>query len=279
MKSYSYFKRSESLLLKAAARLRVVWLKCQDMTYEALKIEAFHFWRGSGNLGTPSTYNFQTSLPAKQQEATTSFIGHSLLTGTMVSDHVYKLCQEVPSVSSEFAKNPQEAPIDIIKRLYGHHKPNTSHEVSGNERPVATPADLERARQCGKWGASQPSEFFLQIYHDVLQTFDADVLGGMVSPPLMGSYGTVPLTVIAPLADIIRHMSNLIVRAEKEVFLITCSWSPSVAQILISDALKELSVRAGKRGQRVVVKVMYDKAGAANFINNRQVVKPEAYSG
>lgn len=104
-------------------------------------------------------------------------------------------------------------------------------------------------------------------------------MGGTVSPPLMGSYGTIPLTVIAPLADIIRHMPNLIVRAEKEVILITCSWSASVAQRLISDALKELSVRAGRRGERVVVKVMYDKAGAAQFINNRQQVKPEVYSG
>lgn len=95
----------------------------------------------------------------------------------------------------------------------------------------------------------------------------------------MGSYGTIPLTVTAPLADIIRHMINLIVRAEKEVILITCSWSASVAQRLISDALKELSVRAGRRGERVVVKVMYDKAGAAQFINNRQQVKPEVYSG
>ena len=100
-----------------------------------------------------------------------------------------------------------------------------------------------------------------------------------MSPPLMGGYGTIPLTVIAPLADIVRHMANLIVRAEKEVVLITCSWSPSVAQKLISDALKELSARAGRRGERVIAKVMYDKASAANFINNRQPVKPEVYSG
>jgi len=113
----------------------------------------------------------------------------------------------------------------------------------------------------------------------VLSCLDADPLGGMVSPSLMGSYGTIPLTIIAPLADIFRHMANLIVRAEKEVIFITCSWSPSVASRLISDALKELSARAGRRGERVVVKVMYDKAGAAQFINNRQDVKPEAYSG
>ena len=88
-----------------------------------------------------------------------------------------------------------------------------------------------------------------------------------------------PLTVIAPLADIVRHMSNLIVRAETEVILITCSWSPSVAQRLISDALKELSKRAGQRGTRVTVKMMYDKAGPAHFVNSRQQVEPKTYSG
>lgn len=113
----------------------------------------------------------------------------------------------------------------------------------------------------------------------MLATLDADALGGMVSPPLMGSHGTIPLTVIAPLADIVRHMSNLIVRAEREVILITCSWSPSVAQALVRDALFELSARAGRRGQRVTVKLMYDKAGPAQFVNNRQQVKPDVYSG
>lgn len=172
----------------------------------------------------------------------------------MVSDHAFKLCQEISTISSESAKNPSEAPIDIIKRLYGHHKPNTSHEASRVDRPIASVTDLERALQCGRWGPQQPSEFFLRVYHDVLDTLDADPLGGMVSPPLMGSYGSMPLTVIAPLADIFRHMSNLIVRAEKEVIFITCSWSPSVASRLISDALKELSARCGRRRERVVVK-------------------------
>jgi phosphatidylserine/phosphatidylglycerophosphate/cardiolipin synthase-like enzyme len=71
----------------------------------------------------------------------------------------------------------------------------------------------------------------------------------------------------------------MIVRAEREVFFITCSWSPSVAQRLVKNALIELSRRAGERGQRVVVKMMYDKAAAANAFNAHQVVKPAAYSG
>ena len=88
-----------------------------------------------------------------------------------------------------------------------------------------------------------------------------------------------PLTVIAPLEDIFRHMSNLIVRAEKEVVMVTCSWAPSAASRFISDALKELSMRAGKKSERAVVKIMFDKAGAANFLDPRQMVKPETYSG
>ena len=197
----------------------------------------------------------------------------------MATKQPFTLCQESLTVSSEFAKNQKEAPTDIIKRLYGDCKPDTRSEISEKERSPATSEDLEKARQCGKWGHQQPSEFFLRVYNDALRCLIADPLGSMVSPPLMGSHGSIPLTVIAPLADIIRHMSNLIVRAEKEVFLITCSWSPSVASRLVSDALKELSVRAGQRGDRMIVKVMYDKAGAAQFMNNRQTVTPEVYSG
>ncbi|KAM0228267.1 hypothetical protein ACHAP5_011986 [Fusarium lateritium] len=103
-------------------------------------------------------------------------------------------------------------------------------------------------------------------------------MAGVVSPPLMGSHGTMPLTVIAPLADVMRHCSNLIVRAQKEVFYITCSWAPSVAQALLKNALIELSRRAGKRGERVVVKIMFDKPGPANAITPHQPIKVKTYT-
>jgi len=197
----------------------------------------------------------------------------------MVSEHGFKLCQETSTISSEFAKNPNEAPTEIAKRLYGRNKPSAvNQDPSRIDRPDISVVDLDRARQCGRWGSNEPSELFLRVFHDVISCLDADPLEGMVSPPLMGSHGTIPLTIIAPLADIFRHMANLIVRAEKEVIFITCAWSASVAARLISDALKELSARAGRRGERVLVKVMYDKAGAAQFVNCRQPVKPEVYS-
>jgi hypothetical protein len=172
----------------------------------------------------------------------------------MVSEHVVKLCQETETVSSVLAKKPTEPPGDICKQLYGQYKQDFHAHLDNNPPPLSAEG-LERVRQCGRWGPTQPSPLFLQAYGDALNCLDADPLSGVVSPPLMGSHGTIPLTVIAPLADIIRHCSNLIVRAEKEVFFITCSWSPSVAQRLIKEALIELSRRAGARGDRVVVKM------------------------
>lgn len=198
-------------------------------------------------------------------------------TAKMVSEHVFKLCQETETVSSVLADNPTDAPGDIVKRLYGHHTKDLHRNPDGN-RPAPSPETLEAAFKCGRWGPTNPSPLFLQAFADSLSCLDADPMSGIVSPPLMGSHGTVPLTVIAPLADVIRHCSNLIVRAEREVFFITCSWAPSAAQRLVKNALIELSRRAGQRGQRVVVKVMYDKAAAANAMDSHQVVKPATYT-
>lgn len=36
-----------------------------------------------------------------------------------------------------------------------------------------------------------------QLYHDALCTLNEDLGSGMVSPPLMGSSGVVPLTIIS----------------------------------------------------------------------------------
>ena len=211
----------------------------------------------------------------------------------LLSEQVFRLCQLSLTVSSELGKNrtetETETPLEIIQRLFHRHHEsstttknttiNSQQNTTAIHRPPVSAADLDRARQCGRWGSLQPSEFFLRVYHDALCCLNLDPLAGMVSPSLMGSHGTIPLSIIAPLADVFRHMSNLIVRAEKEVILITCAWSPSGASTFISDALKELSVRAGKRGERVVVKIMYDKASAAQLLNCRQQVKPETFSG
>ncbi|CEI67784.1 hypothetical protein FVEN_g9589 [Fusarium venenatum] len=202
----------------------------------------------------------------------------------MVSQNVIDLCQATETVSSVLAKDPSQSPGDIVKKLYGHHEHGLHHNESTQKHtpPPSPPNEAidaaERAFQCGHWGSTVPSQLFLQAFADALQCLDKDPIAGVVSPPLMGSHGTMPLTVIAPLADVMRHTANLIVRAQKEVFLITCSWAPSVAQRLIRGALIELSRRAGHRGERVIVKVMYDKAGPANAINPHQNIKPKTYT-
>ena len=183
-------------------------------------------------------------------------------------------------MSSEIAKNPSLSAGEVSTKIYG--KRETTGKPPRDVDQELTPAsadDLKQAFSCGRWGQTQPGELFLRAYHDVLCCLEADPLGGVVSPPLMGSYGSMPLSVIAPLVDIVRHMSNVIVRAKKEVLFATCSWSPSDAQKLISDALKELSRRAGARGERVVVKIIYDKASAKQFIQNHQKVPVDVYSG
>lgn len=193
----------------------------------------------------------------------------------MVSENVYKLCNETETVSSALAKDPALSPGDAVKQIYSQPANGVDNGSNGK---LATSEDASSIA-CGRWGKTEPTPLFLQAFADSLRCLDEDPMLGVVSPPLMGSHGTMPLTVIAPLVDIIRHCSNLIVGAEKEVIFITCSWSPSVAQRLIKNALIELSRRAGERGQRVVVKMMYDRAGPSNFMNPHQYVKPSTYAG
>ena len=75
----------------------------------------------------------------------------------------------------------------------------------------------------------------------------------------MGTNGVCPLTIMATVPDICRHMSNVIARAEEEVFLATNFWAYSEPTRLITNALRELSKKAVKMDRRVVVKIMYDR--------------------
>lgn len=75
----------------------------------------------------------------------------------------------------------------------------------------------------------------------------------------MGSTGVLPLTIVAPLPDLCRHLANCIARAEHEVFLGTNFWIHSDASTLVTNAIRELSKRAGERGRKVVMKMVYDR--------------------
>lgn len=198
---------------------------------------------------------------------------------THITDKIFSFCREPKSVSSEYAKDPTKTPGHYADRLYGKELPAVTEHQPPHLRNPPTKDNILRARQCGNWGDAEPSELFLQCYHDALCSLEHDPLAGMVSPSLMGSNGVVPLTIIAPLPDICRHMSNLIARAQHEVFLATNFWITSDASRLITDSLVELSKRAGERGQKVVVKIMYDRGNIKQVKDNHQMVPVDEYTG
>ncbi|KAJ7063464.1 hypothetical protein C8F01DRAFT_1133150 [Mycena amicta] len=195
----------------------------------------------------------------------------------MIPPSVYLQCRGTETVSSLVAKNPAMAPGDAWKKLYGH-LPTGSAALREQHAPL-TQDDLDQARKCGKWGDTEPSDLFLALYHDAVNALEHDVGCGMVSPPLMGSSGTVPLSVISVVPDIMRHMSNLIVRAENEVVLATNYWQNSVASKYITNAMKELSRRAGERGTRIVMKLQYDRGSPKQLFEPHYVVSLKEQQG
>ncbi|KAF2015791.1 phospholipase D active site motif protein [Aaosphaeria arxii CBS 175.79] len=195
---------------------------------------------------------------------------------TKISDTVFGYCTNSTSVSSKLSKDTSKTAGQHAEELYSHS--NNAALATFTERHPASKAELERARACGNWGNSEPSDLFLQCYHAALCSLEHDPLAGMISPSLMGSHGILPLTIIAPLPEIVRHMSNLIARAQKEVFLATNYWIASDASRYITDALVELSNRARARGEKVVVKIMYDRGSAKQVLDNHQIVSPGTYA-
>ncbi|KAJ4366777.1 hypothetical protein N0V83_007302 [Neocucurbitaria cava] len=195
-----------------------------------------------------------------------------------ISDKIFQFCTDPNSVSALYARDPTQSPEDYAKKLYGGQHYAITEKKPPHERRALTKEDMDRARQCGNWGKTEPSELFLHCFHDALCSLEHDHLAGVISPSLMGSHGIIPLTILAPLPDIARHMANLIARAEKEVFLATNFWVSSNASRLITDSLLELSKRAGERGQRVVVKVMYDRGNIKQVVDNHQIMSVSQYT-
>lgn len=74
-------------------------------------------------------------------------------------------------------------------------------------------------------------------------------------------------------------MSNVIVRAEREVYLATNYWANSVASKYLTDATRELSRRAGERGTKIVMKVIYDRGSPKQVFQPHYLVSEKAYTG
>ncbi|SPQ25554.1 5bf5b73f-ec42-4397-9baa-c1f5a9fccee0 [Thermothielavioides terrestris] len=200
------------------------------------------------------------------------------MTTNRISERLIRLCTSSESVSSLLAKQPSMAPSEAWERLYGEHALKAADGSGQDGSESVTQDELEKAAMCGKWGPTKPGELFLKIYHDALCTLDADPLRGMVSPSLMGSCGTVPLTIISVLPDIVRHMANVIVRAEREVLLATNYWQNSVASKYITNAIRELDRRAGARGAKIVLKIIYDRGSPRQLYEPHYIVAEKEFT-
>ncbi|TLS26883.1 hypothetical protein PpBr36_04868 [Pyricularia pennisetigena] len=195
------------------------------------------------------------------------------------SDEIFRLCTAPEDVSSVLASNPETTPNAAWEQLYGKGSdsgPGVTHAIVNGAPPLER---LERAARCGKWGENRPSDLFLEMYHDALATLDEDPSQGVVSPSLMGSNGVMPLTIISTIPDIVRHMANLIVAAEHDVFIATNFWQNSEASKYITEAIRELSRRAEGRDDKVVVKIMYDRGSVRQVFDQHHIVPEKDYAG
>jgi len=80
----------------------------------------------------------------------------------MIPQTVYDLCQSKETVSSLLAQDPTLTPAKAAKKLYGHGETGLSDHKHARYTP-ASAEDLQRAFECGNWGPTRPSDFFLQV--------------------------------------------------------------------------------------------------------------------
>ncbi|KAK0659484.1 hypothetical protein QBC41DRAFT_287008 [Cercophora samala] len=207
---------------------------------------------------------------------------HINLENNRISDRLLDLCTSSRSVSSLISEDPTISPADAWEKLYGKSAlVNAENETDhANGTIDAEQLELRKAEMCGKWGDNKPSELFLKIYHDALCTLNEDPSRGMVSPSLMGSSGTIPLSIISTIPDISRHMANVIVRAQTEVFLATNYWQNGTASSYLTEAIRELDRRVAARGgPKVKVKIIYDRGSPKQVFEPRYFVSEKDFTG
>ncbi|EIW81191.1 hypothetical protein CONPUDRAFT_137247 [Coniophora puteana RWD-64-598 SS2] len=208
----------------------------------------------------------------------------------MVSSKTFSIVHSNKTLTSAYAEKPDSSPGHLAKTLYEEHhmklpgsggyaetfasifKGGNANEMKRIQKEVdPSPEDLDKVADCGNFG-SRPSDLFLKMYNDVLETLEANPWAGLCSPPLLGSRGVVNLSIISVIPDIMQHHYDCIIRAEHEVFLATNFWQSSKSSRKINDAFIELSKRAERRGRKVVVKMLYDRANLKMLTESHVVV-------
>ena len=157
--------------------------------------------------------------------------------------------------------SPEQAADLLFHQPISHLRARINHEILEHE---ITDEELDAASEFGRF-PYRPSDLFLQLFHNVLSTLKRDPLVGCVSPPLIGSSGVVPLSIISTIPDIMQHYYYCIVHAEREVLLATNFWEKSASVNVIGKALRDLSKRAGRENRHVIVKLMIDHPTKENL--------------
>lgn len=191
---------------------------------------------------------------------------------------IEELCSSKSSVSANYALHSDTPPGEIASSLFQSHLLQRSIHKADREIRDISQDDLDFARRCGNFYDTEPSDLFLSAYYRSLLSLEGDPLANCCSPSLCGTTGVIPIAVIGSIHDQLRHVSNLIARAEREVLLATNFWKASKSSTYISDALRELSRRSQARGKTAVVKIMYDRGAASQVFNNHQNVGPQGWT-
>lgn len=81
----------------------------------------------------------------------------------MVPEHVYDLCSDRRTVTSELARNPTESPEHVFRRLYQGKTKHRDRKSVKEKLSVDQEDSLQRAYECGNWGPTKPSRLFLKV--------------------------------------------------------------------------------------------------------------------
>ncbi|EIW65928.1 hypothetical protein TREMEDRAFT_35660 [Tremella mesenterica DSM 1558] len=199
-------------------------------------------------------------------------------------------------ISTYLAQHPDHSAKQAMKHLFPLPNPlkrlakrfKVKHSVingmTEKELRHWTARETELKRKAGWKVAGEEdgvecSDLFWKMYLSLMPTMERDPLSGLVPPDLLGSTTTMPLSIISLIPDIIQHYRDVIVRAEKEVFLVTNYWQPSASVSTVTQALKDLSAKVIKSGrEKVVVKIMYDRGSWEQLWNAHAPVLPKEWA-
>jgi hypothetical protein len=163
--------------------------------------------------------------------------------GTTVASWSHESPHSPPNTLAAYmAKHPELTVKQAMRKLYP--KPNPvkrfAHRFQVKHSVIAGLTEKEtkhwksqgpELRRKAGWklpGEEGPgaevSELFWKMYLSLMPTIVRDPLAGMTTPDLLGSTTTMPLSIISLIPDIIKHFHDVIVRAQKEVFIATNYW-------------------------------------------------------